>query len=122
MDVRVPTGSGCEACAGKAACSFLGPASAYRTVRLPREDWCKAGQRILVEEPPSTLMPAVLVLVALPVALIAAGRWLLACCLRFPFATLAAWLAGFGIWIAALYVANIWMSRATRFRSTIRPA
>jgi len=122
MSVRVPTGAGCSSCADTSSCSFLGPASAYRTLRLPREDWCSVGQRIRVEEPPSTLAPAAVALVALPLALIVLGRALLECCLRFPFATLTTWLIGVGVWLAALYGTNLWMSRAARFRSTIRPA
>ena len=80
------------------------------------------GQRVNVDEPPTTLAPAALALVALPLALIVLGRTLLECCVHFRFATATVWLVGIGVWIAALYGTNLWMSRAALFRATIRPA
>lgn len=122
MVVRVPTGAGCESCAGKEACSFLGPASAYRTLRLPREEWCRAGQRIRVEEPASTLLPAIVALVVLPLVLLIGGRWLLESSLDYPFAALSAWTVGLGIWLAGLWGTERIMRRAARFQAKVHPA
>ena len=120
MSVKVPTGADCTACPGKIACTFKGPESSYRTLRVPRIEGCVVGDRLLVEEPGSVLAMALVVLVALPVALMAGGYALATCCVQFQYATPLLWATGVGIWIAGLYLANRWMSRAPRFQAIAR--
>jgi positive regulator of sigma E activity len=120
MSVKVRSGVDCAACPGKMACSFQGPDSAYRTLRVQLIDGCAVGDRLMVEEPASVLGVALLLVLALPLTLMLTGYWLAANLLRFPYAALILWLTGIAVWVGALYVANRWMSRSPRFQTAVR--
>lgn len=120
MAVKVPTGADCAACHGKTACHFGGPASAYKTLHVPRLEGCGVGDRLLVEEPGSVLTVAVVVMIALPLGLVLAGYTLSTCCMRFDYATLLLSILGIAIWLAALYAVNRWMTSSPRFQPNVR--
>ena len=120
MSVKVATGADCAVCPGKMACTFQGPDAAYRTLRVECIEGCAVGDRLLVEEPGSVLAVALLLIVALPVVLLLTGYSLLVCCLKFPYASLALWLSGAGVWMGGLYGANRWMTQAPRFQTKVR--
>lgn len=120
MSVKVSTGTDCAACPGKTECTFRGPESAYRTLRVARLEGCVVGDRLLVQEPGSVLAVALVVLVALPVALLSGGYALALCCVHFRYNALLLWLSGTALWIAGLYLANRWMSRASHFQTIVR--
>lgn len=121
MYVKVPTGSGCHACARKSQCTFSGPDRAYRMFRIRQAPECSIGDRILVDVPSSAYTAAGIVLVLVPVAMILAGYWLLQCCLRFPYATPVLWLTGIVAWLALMFGVNKWMERSARFNERVTP-
>lgn len=120
MSVKVATGADCAACPGKTACSFRGPESAYRTLRVPRLEGCVAGDRLLVEESGSVLAVTFVVMIILPIGLVLAGYALSTCCMRFDYATLMLAILGIAIWVGGLYVANRWMTSSPRFQPVVR--
>ncbi len=120
MSVKVPTGADCAACHGKTGCHFGGPASAYKTLRVPRVEGCGVGDRLLVEEPGSALAVTFVVMIVLPLGLVLAGYGLSKCCMRFDYATLLLSILGVAIWVAGLYAANRWMTASPRFQPNVR--
>lgn len=119
MHVKVPVGGGCGGCPNKMSCNFTGPERAYRTFRIPVEEGCRVGDRVLVHVPGAVLGLTGLVLLGLPVVLLLGGYALLECCVRFPTATLLLWVAGIVIWLAAMYGTNKWIERGAQFRERI---
>lgn len=120
MSVKVPTGADCAACPGKSACTFQGPDSSYRTLRVQHLDGCAVGDRLMVDEPGSVLAVTLMVVVGLPVVLMLGGYALAECCVRFPYATLLLWVSGVALWAGGLVLVNRWMIRAPMFQTTIR--
>lgn len=120
MSVKVPTGADCVACHSKMACTFQGPESAYKTLEVPRLADCSVGDRVLVEEPASILLVALVVLLVLPVALLLGGYALAGCCVQFRYAILVLSLGGISLWCLGLYAANRWLSEAKRFQPRVR--
>lgn len=121
IHVKVRADTDCAACQGKNPCTFQGPDSAYRTLKVPRCSSYRVGEQVSVEEPDSVLWVTLLALIVVPVALMLGGYGLRSCCLQGSFATPALWVVGVLIWLAALYGVNRWMSRAASFQTRIRP-
>ena len=121
MYVKVPVGSGCQACVNKSQCSFSGPERGYRTVRIRQVPDCRVGDRILVDVPSGALAIAGIVFVMVPIVMILAGYWLLNNWLRFPQATLWLWLIGIATWLALMFAVNKWMERSARFNERVTP-
>jgi len=120
MFVKVPTGTDCDVCQVKSACTFQGPDAAYRMLRVARVVGCAVGDRVWVEQPASVLGIGLLALAVLPVALVFAGYALSVCCFQFPYANLLLWVIGIAVWLVAIYGTNQWLTHAPRFQTTIR--
>lgn len=82
---------------------------------------CRVGDRILVDVPSSALTIAGVVFIAVPVAMILAGYWLLQTWLRFPYAMPLLWLVGLVAWLALMFTVNKWMERSARFNERVTP-
>ncbi len=120
IEVRVPTGEDCSVCPVKSACSFEGPTKAYRVFQVPRQGDYVKGDRVEVEDPPSVLAVAFAVFVVAPVFLLGIGIWLTTRFDDVAQAPILVWTAGIIIWLAVIFLANRWLSRAARFQTRIR--
>lgn len=49
IDIKIPTGEGCDSCLAKSACNFSGPSSAYRTLTLPYQKGLVVGDTVTLE-------------------------------------------------------------------------
>ena len=120
MEVKVPTGEDCTVCPARSACSFEGPKKAYRVFQVPRQGDYVEGDRVEVEDPASVLGVAFMAFVVTPVFLLALGFELT---IRFDDlaqSPILVWTAGIALWLAVIFLANRWVSRATRFQTRIR--
>jgi len=120
MEVKVPTGDDCTVCPVKTACSFEGPKKAYRVFRVQRQNDYAVGDRVEIEEPGSVLAVAALVIIFVPIVLMASGYGLLAWIDIRSQSPVLPWVAGIGIWLVVLFLANRWVSQSRRFQTRVR--
>ena len=120
MHVKVPTGADCAACHGKMSCTFQGPDKACKTLEVPRLAGTAVGDKVMVEEPATVLLVALLVLLVWPVTLLFVGYALASCCVQFRFSILVLSISGIGLWLLGLLAANRWLSQSKRFQARVR--
>ena len=77
MNIKIPVREGCNSCSVKSACSFVGPDSAYRYLKLPQKPGILEGDQVVLETKESVQNISALIVFVLPIFLII-GCYLLA--------------------------------------------
>ncbi len=119
MEVRVPRAEGCSACAARNACTFVGPDSAYRRVRLAHRTGIAVGDLLSLEFSDAARNLSALILFGSPILFVAGGV-LVAQYVQFAYAEVVAVLAGVVLYGLTLILANRWVSRVRAFQPRVR--
>jgi positive regulator of sigma E activity len=115
IDIKIPTGSGCTACHSKASCSFLGPDSAYRHVKIPYQSGIEIGDRVTLGTAESAQNISAFIIFGLPILLILAGYFIATQFPNIPNAEIWGVIGGFVIYGAVLIITNRWFSKLPLF-------
>ena len=115
LHVQIPTGEGCTSCGAKTACSFKGPESAYRSMKIPYRNGITAGNLVKLEIPDWSQNLATLIVFVLPIFLILGSYLLANYYFRIPNSEIWGILAGFVLYVAALYFFNRVLSKSPSF-------
>lgn len=115
IDIKIPTGSGCISCHSKTSCSFQGPDSAYRHVRIPYQSEIEIGDKITLETSESAQNISALIIFGLPILLILAGYFIATKFLNIPHAEVWGIIGGFVVYAIVLIITNRWFSKLPMF-------
>ncbi len=115
MDIKIPTGSGCNLCQSKTSCSFHGPESAYRHVKMPYQSGIETGDKIILDTPESAQNISALIIFGLPILLILAGYFIATQFLNIPHAEIWGVIGGFVAYGIVLIITNRWFSKLSLF-------
>lgn len=115
IDIKIPTGSGCTQCHSKTSCSFRGPDSAYRHVKVPYRSDIEVGDQVKLETPESAQNISALIIFGLPILLILAGYFFATQYLTISHAEIWGVVGGFVVYGIVLIITNRWFSKLPMF-------